>query len=193
VNHDFDRAQKYVFISVIWYVNRNLCRLLEISPSLINLPHPLGWTPLHAAILSGDATLVKFVLDLPGVDIAIKDSSTFNATSPAADILCRQNEFCPNICGTESTSGATVLHFACMRGEWEILYLLLEAGASYDAVDSLNRLPQDYFDLEGVNLETYGAYHAALKVRRVRWRSLAIKGKDRVFVLYAIFTNYLQT
>jgi ATP-dependent Clp protease ATP-binding subunit ClpB len=136
---------------------------------------------------------VKFVLDLPGLDIAIKDSSTFNARSPATDILCRQNELCPNICGTENTSGATVLHFTCMRGEWEILNLVLEAGASFDAKDDLQRLPQEYFDLESMNLETYGAYHAVLKARHIRWRSLAKKGKDRLFVLYAIFTNYLQT
>ena len=193
VNRDFNHAQKYVFISAIWYINWNSCRLLAISPSLINLLHPLGWAPLHTVILSGDPTLVKFVLDLPGLDIFIKDSSTFNATSPAADILCRQNELCPYICGTESTSGATVLHFACMRGEWEILNLVLEAGASCDAKDNLQRLPQEYFDLERVDLETYEAYHSVLKVRRIRWRSLVEQGRERLVMLYAIFTNYLQT
>ena len=78
-------------------LNWNLGRLLEISPSLINLPHPLSWAPLHTAILSGDPALVKFVLDLPGVDVTIKDGSTFNATSPAADILCHEKELSPNI------------------------------------------------------------------------------------------------
>jgi ATP-dependent Clp protease ATP-binding subunit ClpB len=166
----------------------NLCRLVAISPSLINLRHPLGWAPLHAAVLSGDPSLVKFVLDLPGTDIMIRDSSTFNATSPTADILCRQKELCPNICGTESTSGATALHFACLRGDWDILQLLLEAGAAHDVKDDSKRLPQEYFDLERVNLETYEAYHTALNVRRVRWRSVMKKGKDRPFVSYAIFT-----
>ena len=131
---------------------------------------------------------MKFVLDLPGIDIAIKDNSTFNATSPTADILCRQKELCPNICGTESTSGATALHFACLRGDWDILQLLLEAGAAHNVKDDSKRLPQEYFDLERVDLEIYEAYHTALKVRRTRWRSLAKKGKDRPFVSYAIFT-----
>ena len=155
-----------------------MCRLVAISPSLVNLRHPLGWAPLHAAILCGDPSLVKFVLDQPGIDLTIKDSSTFNATSPTSDILCRQKELCPNICGTESTSGATALHFACLRGDWDILKLLLEAGAACDVKDDSNRFPQEYFDLERVNLETYKAYHSALKMRHMRWRSIAKKGKD---------------
>src|ERR1700683_3213832 len=167
-------------------MNLNSRRLLAISPSLINLRHPLGWAPLHVVVLSGDSSLVKFVLDLPGIDITIKDSSAFNATSPTADILCRQKELCPNICGTESTSGATALHFACMRGDWNILNLLLEAGASHDLEDNSKRLPVEYFDLERVNLETYKAYHTALKAWRMRWRSLAQKGKDRFLMLYVI-------
>ena len=135
---------------------------------------------------------MKFVLGLPGVDVTIKDSSTFNATSPVADILCREKELCPNICGTENTSGATALHFACMRGDWDILTLLLEAGASHNAEDNSKRLPQEYFNLERVNLETYEAYHAALKVWRLRWRSLVQKGKDRPFVLSTIFTIFFR-
>jgi ATP-dependent Clp protease ATP-binding subunit ClpB len=70
------------------------------------------------------------------------------------------------------------LHFACLRGDWDILKLLLEAGAAYDVKDDSKRLPQEYFDLERVNLETYEAYHTALRVRRMRWRSVTKKGKD---------------
>ena len=158
-------------------MNLNLCRLLEISPSLINLRHPLGWAPLHTVILSGEPSLVKFVLGLPGIDITIRDGSTFNTTSSAADILCRQNELCPNICGTENTSGATALHFACMRGDWEILNLLLERYVSHDVQDDLKRLPLEYFDLDRVNLEILKAYHIASEAWRTRWRSLVKKGK----------------
>ena len=156
----------------------NLCRLLENLPSLINVRHPLGWAPLHAVILCGDLSLVKFVLGLPGIDITIKDSSTFNATSPVADILCRQKELSPNICGTENTSGATALHFACMRGDWEILNLLLiKMCVSLDVQDDSKRLPIEYFDLERVKMETLKAYHAASQVWHTRWRSLVKKGK----------------
>lgn len=159
-------------------MNWNFCRLLEISPSLINLRHPPGWAPLHAVILSGDPSLVKFVLGLPGIDITIKDSSSFSTTSSAADIFCRQNELCPNICGTQNTSGATALHFACMRGDWEILNLLLEmGGVSHDVQDDSKRLPLEYFDFERVNLETLKAYDSTSKAWRMRWRSLVKKGK----------------
>jgi len=70
------------------------------------------------------------------------------------------------------------LHFACLRGDWDILKLLLEAGAACDVKDDSNRFPQEYFDLERVNLETYKAYHSALKMRHIRWRSIVKKGKD---------------
>jgi ATP-dependent Clp protease ATP-binding subunit ClpB len=126
---------------------------------------------------------VKFVLSLPAIDLTIKDNSTFNATSSTADIICRQNELCPNICGTENTSGATALHFACMRGDWEILYLLFEMSVSYDAQDDSKRLPLEYFDLEQVNLEAFKAYHAAAKAWRMRWRSLVRKSKEYKFTI----------
>ncbi|CAA7257411.1 unnamed protein product [Cyclocybe aegerita] len=159
VNRDFKRAR----------------RLLEISPTLINIRHPLGWAPLHAAILCGDPSLVKFVLDLPILDITIKDCSTFNATSLATDILCRQQELCSNICATENTSGATALHFACMRGDVEILNLLLKTPVAYDVRDDSQRLPHEYFDLDRVDLEAFEAYRSASKAWCKRWRSIATK------------------
>jgi ATP-dependent Clp protease ATP-binding subunit ClpB len=162
-----------------------LRRFLTVSPSLINDRHPLGWAPLHTAILAGDLSLVKFILNLPGIDIAVKDSSTFNATTSSADIICRQEELCPNICGTESTSGATALHFACMRGDWEILNMLLDAGASHFVKDNSGRLPMAYFDLERVDPETYNAYHDALTAYTRRWRSLVKKGRKKYFVCFA--------
>lgn len=126
---------------------------------------------------------MKFVLDLPGIDITIKDGSTFNATSLATDVLCRQEELCPNICGRENTSGATALHFACLRGDWDILKLLLEMPVLHDVQDDSKRLPLEYFDLERVNLETFKAYHAASKAWRMRWRSLAKKGIKKTFYI----------
>ena len=163
-------------------MNLNLYRFLTISPTLINVRHPLGWAPLHTVILCGDPSLVKFVLDLPGIDITIKDSSTFNATSQAADILCRREELCPNICGTENTSGATALHFACMRGDLAILNLLLEMHVSHDVRDKSKRLPSEYFDSERVNLETFKAYHIASQAWYKRWRSLGKKGTEYIYI-----------
>jgi len=126
---------------------------------------------------------VKFVLDLPDLDIAIKDSSTFNATSLDTNIRRRHKELCPNIDGTESTSGATALHFACMRGDLEILQLLLEMNVAHDVRDDSKRLPQEYFDLDRVSLETSNAYFTASKVWYTRWRSLAKKGTEYIYWL----------
>jgi ATP-dependent Clp protease ATP-binding subunit ClpB len=128
-------------------------------------------------------------LELPGIDIEAKDSSAFNPTTSTVDIVCRQEELCPNISGTESTTGATALHFACMRGDWEILTMLLEAGASHFVKDSSGRLPMAYFDLERVNPETYKAYHDALRAWTMCWRSLVKKGKNIYCMLYVIFSS----
>ena len=128
---------------------------------------------------------MKFVLDLPGIDITIKDGSTFNATSQAADILCRHEELCPNICGTENTSGATALHFACLRGDLAILNLLLEMPVSHDVRDDSKRLPPEYFDLERVNQETLTAYYIASHAWYMRWRSLEKKGTEYIYKLDA--------
>ena len=167
------------------YLNPNvICRLLAILPTLINTHHPLGWAPLHTVILSEDLSLVKFVLDLPGIDLTIKDSSTFNPTSLAADILCRQQELCPNISGTESTSGATALHFACMRGDMEILNLVLEVCTSYEMKDDSKRLPSDYFDLEWVTPITVKAYLTASKAWCMHWCSLEKKSKEYIYLFY---------
>ena len=135
---------------------------------------------------------MKFVLGLPGIDITIKDCSAFNATSSASDILCRQNELCTNICGTENTSGATALHFACMRGDRVILNLLLERYVPHDVQDDSKRLPLEYFDLDRVNLETLKAFYTASKAWHTRWRSLAKKGKeckstlDTYYLIYSL-------
>ena len=132
---------------------------------------------------------MKFVLGLPGIDIAIKDNSTFTSTSPADDVHTRQTELCPNICGTESTSGATALHFACMRGDWEIINLLLEMPVSHDVQDDSQRLPLEYFDLGRGNLEIFKAYHLASKAWRTRWRLLAKKGKEFIY-MPDVFLSY---
>lgn len=189
---DFDHARKYVLFSAVLCMHLILRRLLEISPALISIRHPLGWAPLHVVILCGDSSLVKFVLGLPGLDITIADDSTFNTTSLAADILCRQDELCPNICGTESTSGATPLHFACMRGDWEILNLLLEMPVSFDVRDDLKRLPLAYLASDRVNLETLKAYETASKTWCQRWRFFEEKGKEYIWMLdaYRLITSF---
>ncbi|KAF9062591.1 hypothetical protein BDP27DRAFT_1427727 [Rhodocollybia butyracea] len=120
-------------------------------------------------------SLSEACLNLPGIDLAIKDNSTFNATSPDSDTLCQRQELCPNIWGTESTLGATALHFACMRGDLEILNLLLDIPVAHDVRDDSKRLPLEYFDLERVTQETFNAYVVASKAWYMRWRALAQK------------------
>ncbi|KAH9478955.1 Caseinolytic peptidase B protein-like protein [Psilocybe cubensis] len=152
-------------------------KLLETFPELINIRHPLGWAPIHTAVLCCDTTLLKFILNLPRVDIAVQDESSFSSSSSAAYQLCRTQELCPTIGGTESTQGATALHFACMRGDKDVLNLVLQRGgaSAYNALDHSQRTPLDYFDLDTVDLEALLAYQSAEKQWKKDWRTLVAK------------------
>ena len=145
-------------------------------PSLANARHPLGWAPLHAAILSGDHILVKLFLETPGVNTTITDKSSFSHKSSPADISLRQEELCPHILTTSSTSGATPLHFACMVGNWEIIKLLLDVGALHDVEDYAGKTPLEYFDTQRADLKACEAYHEALTIWRKRVRALKPAG-----------------
>lgn len=152
------------------------CRILEVSPSLINLPHPSGWFPIHAVILCGDPSFVEFVLRLPGVDLSKKDTSSFTDNSSKDGLLRRQKELCPDLAGTFNTHGATALHFACMRADFEILDLILEMPVDHHIKDNASRTPRDYFDYERVDIEVLQRYEEALGTWHRRWRSRVKKG-----------------
>ena len=66
-----------------------------------------------------------------------------------------------------------------MRGDWEILKLLLDMDVSlHNAQDDSKRLPLEYFDFQRANLETLKAYHTISKAWCTRWRSLVKKGEE---------------
>uniref|UniRef100_A0A8H7XTG9 Uncharacterized protein n=1 Tax=Psilocybe cubensis TaxID=181762 RepID=A0A8H7XTG9_PSICU len=164
-------------------------QLLEISPDLINTRHPLGWAPLHTATLNCDPELLAFILSLPGLDVSVKDQSTFNTSSSDADIQCRKEELCPKIVGTESTAGASALHFACMRGDAAVLDLYIgsttDISKGFDWQDEKKRLPREYFDLARVDIEVVRAYHEATVQWRMRYRSLERKvgSRTQIYVI----------
>jgi ATP-dependent Clp protease ATP-binding subunit ClpB len=123
-------------------------------------------------VLSGDPTAVKLVLERQGVDISIKDESSFDDKSSPAEIRSRAEEFCPHIPATAFTRGATPLHYACLVGNWDIIKLVLEAGAWHDEKDNDGKTPLEYFDTRRTDLEVFEAYHKELIAWRRRIRAL---------------------
>ncbi|KAL5512880.1 hypothetical protein ACEPAH_3278 [Sanghuangporus vaninii] len=112
-------------------------RILEAAPFLVGKRHEGGWFPLHAAVLSGDIEIVKFIISCPDTNI----TSVYKSTGASVDIGCEL--------GThgEDTSGATALHFACMVDNAEIIHLLVECGAFFEHEDDKKRVPIEYFNI----------------------------------------------
>ncbi|TDL18818.1 hypothetical protein BD410DRAFT_460421 [Rickenella mellea] len=147
-------------------------RLLKLSPSLVNTRHPLGWTPLHTAVLSGNLAMLTLMAETPGVDFFIKDKSSFSGQSPQEDIVTRREEFSPSVPGTVSTRGMTALHFACMVGDWSIIRVVIDVCPLFEIKDDEGRVPGDYFDLRRVKPEVLDDYDKALKAWHKRCRAL---------------------
>ncbi|KAL5492073.1 hypothetical protein ACEPAI_3520 [Sanghuangporus weigelae] len=112
-------------------------RILEAAPFLVGKRHEGGWFELHAAVLSGDIEIVKLILACPDADI----TSVYKSTGASVDIECELGTH------VEDTSGATVLHFACMVGNAEIIRLLVEHGAFFEHEDDKKRVPVEYFSI----------------------------------------------
>ncbi|TDL21819.1 hypothetical protein BD410DRAFT_749362 [Rickenella mellea] len=152
-------------------------KLLKRTPSLVNLRHPLGWTPLHTAVLSGNLAILALVLETPGINLSIKVKSTFRdifseKVNSEEDSLIRSEELCPYMPGTLKIQGMTALHFACMTGDWKFISLVVNACPLFEVRDDEGYLPSDYFDLSLVDGEVSDNYSKALKAWQKRSRSL---------------------
>ena len=150
-----------------------VARVLEFTPRLASVKHPNGWRPLHVAVMSGDADLVKYILGLSGVEISSRDESTIvDAQSPE-----RLAEFHARLAGMD-TNNATALHFACFTGNWDVMKVLIDHGASFEATDCNNRLPDEYFDMRTVEKEVTRLYSEAYK----SWKATQEKLEPRKLI-----------
>jgi len=108
--------------------------------------HPLGWYPIHTAVLSGDLEIISLILEQPGVSPNVVDEYKFSKDRPDIQLTRRRSEFSSRIDEFENTLGATALHLACLRGDWSIIRALLIHGALFEPEDGTGRLPADYFE-----------------------------------------------
>lgn len=54
---------------------------------------------------------------------------------------------------------ATALHYACLIGSLDIIKLLLDRGASHEALDAQGRKPLECFNLHTVDMEVVKDYN----------------------------------
>ncbi|CAL1285440.1 unnamed protein product, partial [Larinioides sclopetarius] len=89
-------------------------RILAAAPSLLNAADEEGYTPLHLAVISGNKSMVKYLL-AKGADSRAEDSEKHSC-----------------------------VHWATVSGDWECLDLLINAGADPSTPDIHGAYPVHY-------------------------------------------------
>ncbi|CAF0863200.1 unnamed protein product [Didymodactylos carnosus] len=117
-----------------------LKRLIEILCTNINIRHPLGWTPLHVAVVNQNLESVKYLL-LKGADPNLP-GEYINANETAKSVwyllkeqvqTAREEEFCdrlPSSSRFTTFKGFTCLHYAVLNGSLSIIRVLLDNNAN---------------------------------------------------------------
>lgn len=138
-------------------------RIIAAAPSLCQLRHPDGWYPIHAAVICGDEKILALVLAQPGISLSAADD--FVHASATSESRLRRAQALGSF--SVDASGATPLHYACMIGDTKVAALLLDHGASPDALDSIGRKPVAFFDLRR-NLDSLVEYEKLCAARKAR-------------------------
>ena len=119
--------------------------LLQRHAEWLNSPDQNQKTPLHLALESGHADIVKYLLEQgAGINLKDKDKATplHNAATlgnlEIVDLLLKKGATSLN---EGNFRGQTPLHFACERGHPEVATRLLDAGADKEARDMIGRTP----------------------------------------------------
>lgn len=133
--------------------------LLKADPELINQPDEEGYTPLHLAVIAGNKTILRCLLD------------------KGADVNALDNE------------RHSVVHWATVCGELEALDLVLEVGADASVEDIHGAYPIHYAAqmcgnvkkiLDSANGQRTGAKYAGLAaLKKLIQRGVPVDVTDR--------------
>jgi len=125
-------------------------KLLETGQASVDERHPLGWTPLMSAAVSGKAEIVSVLLEA-GADPNCEDEfQTVYNTARMHGIhsleveAAREEDFSNRLSSRANFRGCTALHYAALTDSWGALSLLLEAGADPLRANDYGHTPLDY-------------------------------------------------
>ncbi|XP_057314855.1 caseinolytic peptidase B protein homolog [Hydractinia symbiolongicarpus] len=116
----------------------------------VNEKHPLGWTALHSAAMSGRARTVKFLLQAGADPNALDEFSTIYKVASrkrmrVIEVLqIREQCFGERISKNSDFTGFTPLHYAALTDDFEIIKVLLDGGADPTIVDKAGHFAYEY-------------------------------------------------
>lgn len=139
--------------------------ILDAAPILASTMHNDGWYPIHTAVLTGDLDIVKLIASQPGVDLGKLDTYNYSLKLTEEEYRIREEELSPKL-KTVKAKDTSVLHYACMTGNMDVIKFLFENGASPGAVDSRKATPIEYFDAERTDdMKAFSELYEKWKIR----------------------------
>lgn len=135
---------------------KNLLREMHSADLLNKCRHPLGWTPLMTAAISGDFELAKTLLEA-GADPNAQDNfysnriMSPNLTRTEIQIV-RDRDFSDLLNPRRDFRGYTALHYAVLNGSEKVVELLLQQGADPLIKNFGGLMPEAYANPESTSM-----------------------------------------
>ena len=142
-----------------YFANYIVVKQLVSAGADVNVKDHMGETPLHDAMLNGNIPLVEALL----THKACVNAKSQHGETPLMVYLDNTVSYCSVKMvrlllewgldvGVQSSSGATVLHYAVREGDKDIVKLLVDQGADKHKKDFSGRTPMDYMSDESDSL-----------------------------------------
>ncbi|KLO08749.1 hypothetical protein SCHPADRAFT_597762 [Schizopora paradoxa] len=119
--------------------------ILSVTPHLARKSHDAGFFPIDAAIMTGDIAIVRLILDQPGLTWT-NPAQPASSFKPANKELMLITEFCADR-RFDIIEGGLSLHYACLRGDVDILKLVVARCARFYVKDSKGWTPYRHCDV----------------------------------------------
>ena len=150
-----------------------------------NQRHWCGWTALHRAAITGDAGMVRELVEA-GAEVDAADAFEPRAVRSAQEYYkrraAREEEFSRLVDPGAGTAGFTALHYACLASSLPAVEALIAAGADPTLQDGTGHAAVEYTDDAGVaaRMRQYAAEFPALQAEAARRRAESARQARRL-------------